>query len=892
MVSERAIRCSVLVFCFLLPFFQGAPSGAAAVRFDVVGSPTEVIHTGRSEVLGSVNFIVRGAGNVTGSASGGASQIGLTFSNPPLEIDNTDSSGIKLFYSAGFASAPPSILHIENIELNGRCAGFISLNFPAGATLSEGDYVRLEGIRGRIDAGASSLPGSDFFVDLQSVNDPAAMSFTPDRLRVAKSLKGLSVELAQGPLGFDIVIKEGFSRAFVDVDASNDGVNSNDRTDNGGDALGLPTNSTQVTVALFGIADGVADVVWPLSATNPATGASLRLLSSSFAGETSAATYSFEAVDQAGSSDLVLETFYISPGLVRGPGRCNTDDLTASATLAPAVPRSVGCGPPSPVGPRPRFLEIYEPVITSLSPTVATVSGDAFTLTVYGAGFTAGSLVRWNGAVRPTAYVSFNGLQAEISAADIARTGSASVSVSQPAESGGSVSNAVTFDIVPHPLSLFFPHLATAAGGAEEFTGMALANISGRIARLRLTALDESGAEIQGPDISNPVAITINAHEQSPFIASEAFGAGVSSVPAGGWVKVEGNVQQVVGFFLSFDASMSRLEGADVSSRALKALVFPEIDASGFNQLRLTNPNPDAVTVTLELMRSDGAERVAPLLRSIPGGGVMIQQLGELFPGTGYESSDYVRIRASDAVVPLQYFGGSGDQAALNGQDVAAGSRTLYSPQYVVGGGKWSSTLSLINLSATSGTVSLRFLTDQGEPIGATRITPIEPAGKLHITDQDYFIPTGDELLQGYLEILSDVRLTGSVVFKELGGNGFAAALPLVSTLRGQMVFSQVASDELFYTGLSLLNPGDSAAGALIQVFDQRGKVVSSKVETVPARGRRAGLLTEFFPELNGMVIRSGYILVYSPVRGLAGFALFGTNGNSVLSAIPAQILP
>ena len=62
------------------------------------------------------------------------------------------------------------------------------------------------------------------------------------------------------------------------------------------------------------------------------------------------------------------------------------------------------------------------PIATSLSPVSAMVGGAAFTLTVNGSKFVAGSVVRWNGATRPTTFVSSTQLQASIGAGDIAAT--------------------------------------------------------------------------------------------------------------------------------------------------------------------------------------------------------------------------------------------------------------------------------------------------------------------------------------------------------------------------------------------------------------------------------------------------------------------------------------
>ena len=86
------------------------------------------------------------------------------------------------------------------------------------------------------------------------------------------------------------------------------------------------------------------------------------------------------------------------------------------------------------------------PTITTLNPSGATVGGVAFTLGVDGFNFLSSSVVRWNGSDRLTTFVSSSFLTAQISATDIAATGTATVTVFNPTPGGGS-SNALTFTI-------------------------------------------------------------------------------------------------------------------------------------------------------------------------------------------------------------------------------------------------------------------------------------------------------------------------------------------------------------------------------------------------------------------------------------------------------------
>jgi len=67
------------------------------------------------------------------------------------------------------------------------------------------------------------------------------------------------------------------------------------------------------------------------------------------------------------------------------------------------------------------------PVLNGLSHTNALVGSTAFTLTVTGTNFVDGSVVRWNGADRPTTVVSSTQLTAAIGTADLAVAGTASI---------------------------------------------------------------------------------------------------------------------------------------------------------------------------------------------------------------------------------------------------------------------------------------------------------------------------------------------------------------------------------------------------------------------------------------------------------------------------------
>ena len=400
------------LFCLVFVAFAGASYGT--VTFNAIPSPTEVINTGRAEVTGSINLSVTGAGpHLTGTSTGGCTQIGIVYTNPAMQIDNTETSGIRLFFSAGFTSAftasvcsEVGILSVENRDINGRCSGFITLSMEPGAapTAALGDFIRLEGVRGRIDASLAITPGTDLFADLQSINDPAANQFVPDRIRVAKSLDGMNVSVVSasvllcfpplgtappgGAPGYSITITEGFARAFFDDDSgagggdlSTDRVDSGDQagifeipgggsvpvggvgTEPGARSIGAATNSTRFSVWLEDIPASVTSISWDASVmTGVGTGATLVLVSDSFSSSsgTSSAIYEFITPDQTGASDMLVESFVLTPEVNITSGSTATGVIMAAVTLAPDSTAATGCGSPSATPSRPRFLSMME----------------------------------------------------------------------------------------------------------------------------------------------------------------------------------------------------------------------------------------------------------------------------------------------------------------------------------------------------------------------------------------------------------------------------------------------------------------------------------------------------------------------------------------------------
>lgn len=164
------------------------------------------------------------------------------------------------------------------------------------------------------------------------------------------------------------------------------------------------------------------------------------------------------------------------------------------------------------------------PAITALNPNTVMSGGGNFTLTVTGTGFVQSSVVRFNNADRATTYVSATELRATIQSGDIINGGTASITVFNPAPSGGTSNVAVlTVNFAPPIINLLSPSSAVAGGAAFQLNVTGTNFAPGSVVRWngadRTTAfisVTELTAQIPASDITNAGTATVTVFSPSP----------------------------------------------------------------------------------------------------------------------------------------------------------------------------------------------------------------------------------------------------------------------------------------------------------------------------------------------------------------------------------------
>ncbi len=167
------------------------------------------------------------------------------------------------------------------------------------------------------------------------------------------------------------------------------------------------------------------------------------------------------------------------------------------------------------------------PTLTSLSPNSAAEGSPAFTLTVNGANFVNGSVVRWDSSARPTTFVSATQLTAQIPASDLAGgAGTAQVTVFNPAPGGGT-SSALSFTITtfnPSPtISGLNPGQANAGGAAftltvngSSFVPSSVVRWNGSDRATMFVNATQVTAQITAADIANVGSAAITVFTPTP----------------------------------------------------------------------------------------------------------------------------------------------------------------------------------------------------------------------------------------------------------------------------------------------------------------------------------------------------------------------------------------
>lgn len=443
---------------------------------------------------------------------------------------------------------------------------------------------------------------------------------------------------------------------------------------------------------------------------------------------------------------------------------------------------------------------------------------------------------------------------------------------------------------------LYFPFRAASD---STYTGIALTNPLNYRTLVTLTAYDSNGTEISGTGIDNPVTITLPRKGQYAKVASEIFGSAFNAFSSG-TIRAEGQTSQLAGFYMIGDLAGPRLDGGTGVIENRKTWYLPMIykqSDSPYNLLEIHNPGTSEATITFLLMDSGGIQ-IASATQAIPAGGSFTSDIQDLF-GIDLNSfqGGYIKGRSNLPLVVRSSFGHELEFSVLNAQ--ATNTKSVYSIPHFASGGPYLTELDLVNVDTSiTAEITLTLLDDSGAAISipGNPANIMIPAKQQMISSLSELFPAlGPSLVTGSIRIGVKLNhsnpfsigpaLVGAAQFQAADGSS-STAIPLILSASGDFIYSHVAQNYGYFTGVVLLNTNSEPSDFQLDVYNEGGELIGSYSSTLLPGERIAKLIYELVPASDGQI--GGYIRITCS-SDLTSFAFFGTDDIRTLSAIPPQ---
>jgi hypothetical protein len=865
----------ILMILFALWSFRTA--WAQGPIFDLSSSPTFVVSSGGSEVLGTVAF--------TASASCGGNSDGRCVSSPGtvtirylgIPIDNSVATGITVAEIIGgvgtVAPAAGTLITGAVTVENTPSGGQVTFAIKGGADLAAGDWLLVDGVRGRIVSSAASVPGTSVYAQV-SVSGTTA-TFTSTQAVVGQSAAGLEFVAPNpgpGSIGqFTVTYQEGFGGAFVQyVPTATTGLPTNPRPAYG--AL----NNTQLHLIVTGLAGRVE---WPRSVPSQLTsggvvagGSELQLMSQTFDG--SEAIYQFASANQS-LSDATVESFAVSPTL------CGCGTLSVQAQLIPPLDH----GRPAfgdPLIPSPAANPAFGSVLCENTPLVK-VSGDN-QIGVVGAPLAqplvvkvqdangspvAGVTIRFaassgGGGVAPASVLTDATGHASTVATLGPLPGTHSFTASVDSLAATFTAKAVPTQVPPFPLTEAIPHIVTGGGFLTRIT---VVNLSGKANPIQLNFVSQGGEllQTQGETIAPNGRFDVSTDEVDRFADLTVQWVIVGSAwPVGATVfyEVKSRESPVPLTVVSFSAP-----------DPIQTVTVPLAFAPGLAgqparftaALALANFSANSNSVDIKLVDADGAVVASDNVALAPFGQTAFvlperPVLAAALAGReGFFGS--IILNASQPLLVMdvgsdfgQYFTVLPFRQRSCFPSPFEPSQTWIAPHLPVGEG-WASRVSLTNLCQVQNHVQIEVFNQAGDPVPsylASTLT-LGPLGTavFPFPEADRFGP----LAMRWARITSDAGLGVNVLLDSesspeatpTSAVGSSGALPLTSfVVPVDFAASSEGSGGAITVGLALANATTSDDDVVLRLLDSQGTTAVEETRiTLPAQAQLAFLVSD-----------------------------------------------
>jgi len=198
----------------------------------------------------------------------------------------------------------------------------------------------------------------------------------------------------------------------------------------------------------------------------------------------------------------------------------------------------------------------------------------------------------------------------------------------------------------------------------------------------------------------------------------------------------------------------------------------------------------------------------------------------------------------------------------------------------------WTSQIVLTNTGDTPVTPQLYALAADGTHLATATLHELPARAHTDLTPDALFpgIPAATDF---WVLVADAPRVEGVTVFGTDDGQSLVT-MPLLRGGDTALVFPFVYISDIYYTGLTLVNPGQAAVAARLTALAESGEELAAIDLVIPARGKYVRLLDGIFPGVEPILIR---FVAVSAERELVGFELFGSFVDQGLAGLPAVLM-
>ncbi len=232
---------------------------------------------------------------------------------------------------------------------------------------------------------------------------------------------------------------------------------------------------------------------------------------------------------------------------------------------------------------------IHDPLV----PASVAPGAPAFVLTIHGSGFTAASVVTWNGAARPTTFVSASRLTAAIPTSDIAVATTAWIAVVTPGPGGGTSNLA------------FLP--VTSAGSTVTFARSDYASVRDNLQLVTADFNRDGVLDLATASASDSLVAIFSGKTDGTFLPFQSYSlaGGTRSLAAADFNR-DGATDLALGLHETGDLGALLSKGGGYQRRVFRekmpspnAVATADLDADGILDLVLANDTGKSISIML-----------------------------------------------------------------------------------------------------------------------------------------------------------------------------------------------------------------------------------------------------------------------------------------------------